>query len=97
MKPAFKKGFGDLKMRRIGGGDGYEINRIVLRFFTSQHVLPAAIGAIAQSQAAAIANSLVWSMIQCASRELKQAIKPRAQAMRWTNLAAFTAANHTPL
>jgi hypothetical protein len=36
-------------------------------------------------------------MIQCASCELKQAIKPCAQAMRWTNLAAFTAANHTPL
>ena len=97
VKPALEKGFGDLKMRRVGSGDSDKINRVVLCFFAGQHILPTAIGAIAQSKAAAIADTFFGPMIQGACRELKQPVEPRTQTMSWPDLAAFTAANHAPL
>ena len=97
MKPAFKKGFGDLKMRRVRCGDGDKINRIVLLFFAGQHVLPAAVAAVAKSQTAAIGNPLIGPVIQSAGGELKQTVKPSTQSMCRPNLAAVTAANHAPL
>ena len=98
VKATFQKCFGNLKMGVVGRRHRHQINPVTAFGLASQHFTPIPIGPVrCNAQALCKSAPRLWVVIQSASHKRKSPIKPSPKPVRRTDLAAVTAANHSPV
>ncbi len=98
VEPGLQKRLRDFEMRGIWRRDRNEVHAVIPARLALEHVLPSGIGAVlGHAKAHGIVPPPVRIGIQCTGGQREISIRKGTEPVRRSNLAAFTAANHSPV